>query len=91
MSDEIDVAVETTRIFDELKTYGDRVQAYGEASELNTYFRVSANLLERLLDCQERAAKLKEYKEFTDVVIETMEDYLTPDQRNAFMDRLKKI
>ena len=91
MSDEIDVGVETKRIYDELKAYGDRVQLYGEASEMNTYFRVSANLLERLLDCQERAAKLKEYRQFTDVVLRAMEDFLSPSQRNEFMRRLEKI
>jgi hypothetical protein len=55
------------------------------------YVKVGTQLLEKLIDCQERAAGIAEIEQFKRVVLEIMGDIMTPEQRTQFMDRLKAV
>jgi hypothetical protein len=84
----IDVEAEVVELFQLVKGYGKAIGFDGEPSEMNVFFRVSAILLEKLVDLQERAANVKMVKEFQDTIIEIMED-MPPDIRAEFMRRLR--
>jgi len=62
-----------------------------DQKETIAYVKVGTQLLEKLLDCQERAAGIAEIEQFKRVVIETMDDLMPPEMRTQFMDRLKAI
>lgn len=85
-----DLEGETSRLYKELKTFGDALTK-GDTAEKNTYFRLSVSLLEKLLDLKERAVGLKQVTEFTSTVLTIMEDELTPDIRTKIVHRLKTI
>ncbi len=61
------------------------------ASERNTYFRMSTALLEKVVSLREKCMNLKKMHEFSDAVLEAMDEYLDAEQRTAVMEKLKKI
>lgn len=84
-----DLKAEAARLYRELKEFGKTLEA-GDTSERNTYFRLSVALLEKILELEERAAGLQNFKHFRDTILQIMEDILTPDQRTKVMDRLEE-
>ena len=76
------------KVFRELEEYKKEIQA-GDKAEMNTYFRLSVNLGDKILEGMERTANLEKVREFSDYFIQVMDDVLTPDQRTAIVRRLK--
>lgn len=72
----------------QLKDRGDKLDG-AEASEVNTYFRLSAVLIEKLITLEEKAAGIHQVKAFTEAVMRVMEDVLDADQRGTVLDHLR--
>lgn len=51
-------------------------------------FRMNVSLSEKIIDLLERAAKVKEIKEFKEIVFSTMSEYLDDSQKTIFSDRI---
>jgi hypothetical protein len=87
----VDTLAEVEGLYQSIKDYGSKVLAGSDASDKNTYFRVSSSLLERLVTLKERAVGAKNVAEFTSAVLDILEDELTADQRTAILAKLKRI
>lgn len=83
----IDLEAEAARIYKELRGFKANL-ASDDKSELNTYFRLSTTLMEKLLDIKEKAVSQKQAEEFIEVVLAVMEDELDPDTRERILKRL---
>lgn len=86
--DNLDTEAEVTKLFKDIREYGS-VIASDDVSAKNTYFRVSASLLEKLVTLREKAAGQKAFDRFVEFVISVHEDLLTKDQSNEFRQRLE--
>lgn len=64
------------------------VKTSESASDQMGYFRTSTALLEKIANLTERASALRNYREFTNTVLEILEDVCTPEQRTVFITRL---
>ncbi|AJD82900.1 hypothetical protein PJWF_00006 [Achromobacter phage JWF] len=78
------------RVLLELKRHGATLTNV-EQSEKMAYFRTITSLLEKLVLLRERAAGVKQVKEFESAVLGVMEDVLDPEQRTKVMDGLRSI
>lgn len=87
---DMSIEAELVNVFDELKLYG-RSLSSSDQTERMSYFRTATSLLEKLVILKERAAGVKQVKEFENAVLGVMEDILTSEQRTAVMDRLRSI
>jgi len=87
---EMSIEEELQNVFDELKVYG-RTLSSSDNTERMSYFRTSTSLLEKLVILKERAAGVKQVKEFENAVLGIMEEVLTSEQRTQVMDQLKSI
>jgi len=85
-----DFDAEAERLYTELRSFGQSLDS-ADTAEKNTYFRLSVSLIEKLVELKERAVGVKKVREFTDTVLQIMEDELSPDQRTAIMKRLREI
>lgn len=77
------------RLYEELKD--SNVKTSESASDRMGYFRTSTALLEKIASLTERASSLRNYKEFTNTVLEILEDICTPEQRTSFITRLADL
>lgn len=55
------------------------------------YVRACATLLEKIVSTKEKAMNLKRLKEFEDLVVGTLENFLTPAQRTQFQNSLQQL
>lgn len=86
--EDLDLEAEADRLYQELREYGETVK---DPAERNTYFRLSTTLMEKLLNIKERATNVAMVKQFTETVLQIMEDELSPDQRTSIMRRLRDL
>lgn len=91
MTNEDYLLAEVSALYKQLKDQGDKMANSDTASEKNTYFKLSAALLERLISMKERVINIKKMNEFTNQVLKIMEDTLDPDQKTTVMKRLRVI
>jgi hypothetical protein len=78
--------VEITELLKHLKSLKNSIGT--DANDQLAWVKAGTTLLDKLLTMQERAANVKTVKVFEDTVIGIMEDFLTPEQRTAFRQRL---
>lgn len=74
----------------QLKDFGKKLDD-SDLQEWNTYFRLNASLMEKLVTLKERTLNLQLVRQFTEAVLQIMEDELTPDQRTTIMKRLRDL
>lgn len=92
-SDELDDATTMkalTELYTKLKDYWDDVKDSDKATDKNTFFRVSASLLEKVVLLKEKQSNIMLVDSFINEVLNIMGDICTPDQRNEVIDRLAK-
>lgn len=87
----VDPLNEVEGLYQSLKDYGDTIKVSGDPSDKNTFFRVGASLLEKLIALKERAVGVKNTAEFTQAVLDILEDELDADRRTSVIARLKGI
>jgi hypothetical protein len=77
----------------QLKSFGKNIEDSEEASaqDRSTYFRLSATLIEKLLDMREKVCNIKDYELFVNEILDIMDRICTADQRQEIMDRLQKF
>ncbi|KQS84270.1 hypothetical protein [Rhizobium sp. Leaf383] len=78
------------KLINDLEVYGQSLGA-GDASEKLQYFKTKNSLIEKLLSNMERVTNLKLINEFRSVVIQFMDEILTPDQITIFMQRIDGV
>lgn len=88
--EEVDTEQEITALYEEIKTFKDKLDPTEDTTGFNTYFRVAASLLEKLVDLKEKAKGHKAYDNFVEVVISIHEELLTKDQSEEFRRRLEE-
>lgn len=77
-------------VLTELSTYGTQMKSSGD-SGINTYFRLSATVLEKLIAIKERIVRIDQFEKFVTTVLETMDKSLDADQRETVMTKLQEI
>lgn len=76
---------------DKMDDYWAEVRNSDKSSDKNTFFRVQASLLEKIVDMKERMSNIRNANKFTTEVMSIMEQILTPDQRAEVMARLQPL
>lgn len=84
--EELDVLKEVRETYRELM---EHKPDYQDAAATQAYFRTRTNLLEKLLEQMERGRSQKQVSEFYSLVISTLEELATPDQRTYFQEKLQ--
>lgn len=85
---------EINELYAQLKASGANIGSASdksEGSERNVYFRLMTSLLEKVVDMKTRLMDHAHIAAFKDTVMGAMEDILDPDQRNQFIERIKKL
>ena len=85
------VISEVDGLWAQLKQQGNDMQTSDNASERNTYFRLSVTLLEKVMALKEKAFNQKKMFAFTHAVLTVMEEEMSPDQRTAVMTKLRSV
>lgn len=97
LATEEDLLKEVAILSRELKEYGKGLNRGGgedgetKGSDMNTYFRLSVTLMERILQIREKASLLVEHSRFVNEVLNILADILNADQREAAIERLKRF
>ena len=90
LSSEDGMLTEIMTIYGHLKQFGESMRSSDTASEKNTYFKLSATLLEKLINMKEKVINIQKMSAFSDTVLQIMEDELEPDTRTRIIEKLKK-
>ena len=85
--DSIDMETEIISLYKRMQSWGNSIQN-SDKSEQNTYFRLSTQLQERLIELMERSKGLKEIEQFKTAILSFMDDHMDPDTRTKFMDHI---
>lgn len=81
--------VEINRVYNELKAAGVNISS-AESTEKNTYFRLSVSMLREVVQIKEKVTNMVNISKFTEIVLQAMEEILDTEQRNMFLERLKR-
>lgn len=90
LTNDSQIAAEIDDIYSKLKQYWEEVKNSDKSADKNTFFRVSAGLLEKLVELRERMSKIKKVNSFISETLDIFDCVLTADQRNEVMERLEK-
>lgn len=85
---------EINALYNQLKASGrsiGKMDDSTEASAKNTYFRLMMNLMKEVVSLRERLQNKINISKFTEGVLTAMEEILDADQRNIFIERMKKL
>lgn len=80
---------EINRVYNELKASGVNITG-AESAEKNTYFRLSVSLLREVVVIREKVTNMINTSKFTEIVLQAMEEILDTEQRNLFLERIKR-
>lgn len=89
LTDTDNMIKEIGTLYKHLKEFGKEMRTSDTASERNTYYKLSASLLEKLITMKERVMDVKKAEEFTAFVIQIMEEELDVDVRSRILTKLK--
>lgn len=90
--DEADSLIEEVQnAINSMKRLQRDLDASNDMGEKLTFLKNYSSLIDRFLALKEKAQGLKQMYEFQRVVVDTMEQVLSKDQRLDFKERLKKI
>lgn len=87
---EIDIAAESRNLYHSLKTTLNAVDKM-ETNEKVQIFRTATALMEKLLTLQEKAVALEHFTQFKELVMNTLERYLSPVQISEFVSELEAV
>lgn len=90
LSDTSNLLAETQRLYRELQFMGKDMNKNTSSAERNTYFKLSATLLDKLIDMQERVVTVAGLARMQELMLQIMADEVTVDNRNNILDRLRK-
>jgi hypothetical protein len=86
--DEIDFEIETKKLFRDIKRF-KRTLSNADTSEQVQTFRTMVTLIEKMIESQERASGIKQFNVFTSLVMDSMDRYLTPQQKTEFLTAIE--
>lgn len=87
---EVDLLLETTRLFNGLMAAKDSFTS-NDHSEKMAYFRTSTSLLDKLVGLKERAQNVRQVSRFYTAVLDVMEQVLEPGQISLVREKLKEF
>lgn len=90
LTNEIDIEVESTLLFREMKTFKTELTK-SDVNEKAAMFRTLTSLMEKIINVRERASSLKNYTLFEQTVIDAIDNYLEPKERTLLLEQLQKI
>ena len=85
------VMKEINSLYSHLQKYGQTMRESDTASEKNTYFKLSTTLLEKIISMKERVSNIKQVTEFTETVLQILEDEVSVDDRTRVIERLRNV
>lgn len=85
-----DFETEALQLYRDMKTFKNSLN-HGDTSEMTSTFRTMVSLMEKILDVQERASGIKQFGVFKTFILDSMERYLTPQQKTEFIDEMKLV
>lgn len=87
---EIDIETESTELFRAMKRFKSDL-SMSDVNERASMFRTLTSLLEKLINVKERSSALKNFDKFQTAIFDTIDQYLTAQQRTEFLDRIKEL
>jgi hypothetical protein len=91
LTSEENILSEIQVLYGQLKHFGQSMRESDTASEKNTYFKLSATLLEKLISMRERVVNIQKMQLFSDTVLQILEDEVPVDARTNIIQKLKKV
>lgn len=88
--DDLSIEIESERLYRQVKNFSSTL-SNADVSEKAAMFRVSTQLLERLLTAKEKSSNIAHYEQFKMLVLDTVDRFLTPQQKSIFLDDLKRL
>ena len=85
-----DFETEALQLYRDMKTFKNSLN-HGDTSEMTSTFRTMVSLMEKILDVQERASGIKQFGVFKTFILDSMERYLTPQQKTEFIDEMQLV
>jgi hypothetical protein len=82
---------EINALYTHLQQFGKTMRDSDTASEKNTYFKLSAALLERLISMKERMSNVAKVTEFTETVLQILDEEVNVDERTKIIERLRNV
>jgi len=86
--DSIDFEKESLQLFIEMRTFKNSLNL-DDTTEKAAVFRLLVSLIEKMIESQERASGVKHFKKFKEIMIDSMDRYLSPIQKTEFVDNLE--
>lgn len=90
LSAEVDLAVETRTMYNEMKKLFATISGL-ESKEKTDLIKTSSNLLEKLINLQEKAIGINQFNQFKNFIVDSMDKYLTPVQKTEFVEGIEEI
>ena len=87
---DLSIEVESERLYRQVKSFSSTL-SNADVSEKAAMFRVSTQLLERLLTAKEKSSNIAHYEQFKMLVLDAVDRFLTPQQKSIFLDDLKRL
>ncbi|GFD77297.1 hypothetical protein KUL118_01590 [Tenacibaculum sp. KUL118] len=85
-----DFETEALQLYRDMKSFKTALNK-SDTSEMTSTFRTMVSLMEKILDVQERASGIKQFGVFKTFILDSMERYLTPQQKSEFIDEMKLV
>ena len=85
-----DFETEALQLYRDMKEFKTKLST-SDTSEMTSTFRTMVSLLEKILDVQERASGIKQFGGFKTFILDSMERYLSPQQKSEFVEEMKLI
>lgn len=87
--DSIDLSQETLTLYNEMRTFKQTLSAEDTTEKMGT-FRVMVTLMEKILVIQERSSGVVNFKSFKELMLDSMDRYLSPTQKTEFIDSVQE-
>lgn len=87
---ELSIEVESENLYRQVKNFSSTI-SHADVAEKAAMFRVSTQLLERLLVAKEKSVNIAHYEQFKMLVLDTVDRFLTPQQKSIFLDDIKRL
>lgn len=90
LSEGVDLELETRTMYHEMKKLFLTISGM-ETKEKSDLIKTSSNLLEKLINLQEKAIGINQFNHFKSFIVDSMDKYLTPVQKTEFVDGIEEI
>lgn len=91
MDSEEHIMKEINALYNHLQKFGANMRDSDTASEKNTYFKLSTTLLEKIISMKERVTNISKVNEFTETVLQILEEEVNVDDRTKVIERLRNV